>query len=113
MAASDIEQTHINVEVAFAEPHRQHVIALTVPSGTSAREAVSMADLSTLFPERGTDFFSHAPLGIYGQALREPADIRWWKEIASKSTAHWKSTPSKRAWRGLGAATKHAYSSGA
>ncbi|MCK0752341.1 RnfH family protein [Chromohalobacter japonicus] len=73
MATSDIEQACINVEVAFAEPHRQHVIALTVPSGTSAREAVSMADLSTLFPERGTDFFSHAPLGIYGQALREPA----------------------------------------
>ncbi|SOC51002.1 hypothetical protein SAMN05421509_10158 [Chromohalobacter canadensis] len=73
MAASDIEQTHINVEVAFAEPHRQHIVALTVPSGTSARDAVAMADLPTLFPERGTDFFSHAPLGIYGQALREPA----------------------------------------
>ncbi|WP_277810221.1 RnfH family protein [Chromohalobacter canadensis] len=72
MAVSDIKQTRINVEVAFAEPHRQHVVAFTVPSGTSAREAVSMADLPTLFPERGVDFFSHAPLGIYGQALREP-----------------------------------------
>ncbi|MCK2043546.1 RnfH family protein [Chromohalobacter sp. TMW 2.2308] len=73
MAHSDIEQTRINVEVAFAEPHRQHVVALTVPAGTSARDVVEVADLSTLFPERGADFFSHAPLGIYGQALREPA----------------------------------------
>ncbi|MCK0715054.1 RnfH family protein [Chromohalobacter sarecensis] len=73
MVASDTDaHTRVNVEVAFAEPHRQHVIALTVPSGTSARDVVAMADLPALFPERGTDFFSHAPLGIYGQALREP-----------------------------------------
>nr|CDQ34582.1 hypothetical protein BN993_04040 [Virgibacillus halodenitrificans] len=72
MAHSDIEQTHINVEVAFAEPHRQRVVALTVPSGTSARDVVAMADLPSLFPEHGTDFFSHAPLGVYGQVLREP-----------------------------------------
>ncbi|MDV6318613.1 RnfH family protein [Chromohalobacter sp. HP20-39] len=72
MAANDIEQTHINVEVAFAEPHRQRVVALAVPPDTSARDAVVMADFPALFPERGEAFFEHATLGIYGQALRAP-----------------------------------------
>ena len=46
MAVDDIA-----VEVAFALPHKQRIVALKVPSGTTARAAVALADLPSLFQE--------------------------------------------------------------
>lgn len=62
-----------SVEVAFGLPYKQHLVALDVPPGTTAREAVALADLPTLFPELPRETFEEAPLGIFGQALRDPA----------------------------------------
>nr|WP_290836198.1 RnfH family protein [Halomonas sp.] len=62
----------LTVEVAYALPHKQRLVALSVPEGTTARQAVALADLPTLFPELPSDAFLQAPLGIFGKALRTP-----------------------------------------
>lgn len=60
------------VEVAFALPTKQRLVALQVPQGTTARQSVALANLPQLFPELPEDTFSKAPLGIFGKALRNP-----------------------------------------
>lgn len=60
------------VEVAFALPSKQRIVALRVPEGTTARQAVALADLPALFPDLPDETFSQAPLGIFGKALRDP-----------------------------------------
>jgi len=62
----------LTVEVAFALPSKQRIVALRVPEGTTARQAVALADLPTLFPELPDTTFSQAPLGIFGKSLRDP-----------------------------------------
>lgn len=66
----------IPVEVAFALPERQEVVALDVPLGTTAGEAVTLADLPGRFPELPAETFAHADLGIFGRRLREPHEHR-------------------------------------
>ena len=60
------------VEVAYALPSKQRIVALRVPEGTTPRQAVALADLPTHFPELPGDTFTQAPLGIFGKALRDP-----------------------------------------
>ncbi|MDP3535722.1 MAG: RnfH family protein [Halomonas sp.] len=60
------------VEVAFGLPHKQRLVAVRVPQGTTARQAVALADLPSLFPELPSTAFDQAPLGIFGKALRQP-----------------------------------------
>lgn len=62
----------LTVEVAYALPHKQRLVALSVPEGTTARQAVALADLPALFPELPSDAFLKAPLGIFGKVLRTP-----------------------------------------
>lgn len=62
----------IEVEVAFALPERQRIIVLSVPVGTTARHAVSLADLPSHFPDLDETTFSEASLGIFGKLLRAP-----------------------------------------
>ena len=62
----------LTVEVAYALPSEQRIVALRVPEGTTARQAVVLADLPTLFPDVPGETFAQAPLGIFGKALREP-----------------------------------------
>lgn len=64
--------TELTVEVAFALPERQKIVALAVPAGTTAREAVRLASLERYFPDLPTDTFEHAELGIFGKRLRDP-----------------------------------------
>jgi len=69
---SSMADSLFKVEVAFALPHKQRIVALTVPEGTTARQAVGMADLPSLFQEVPSDTFTQAPLGIFGKAIRHP-----------------------------------------
>ncbi|GED23133.1 UPF0125 protein [Halomonas halmophila] len=62
----------MQVEVAFALPSRQRIIQLSLPEGTTAREAVQQADLPHHFPEVAPATFDEAPLGIFGKPLRDP-----------------------------------------
>jgi putative ubiquitin-RnfH superfamily antitoxin RatB of RatAB toxin-antitoxin module len=62
----------LRVEVAFALPQRQRIVTLTVPEGTTPRQAVAQAGLEALFPEVPATTFDEAALGIFGKALRDP-----------------------------------------
>lgn len=60
----------LRVEVVFALAHRQEVVALTVPPGCTAAEAVARSGLAEAFPEHGV---TNAPLGVFGH--RVPPDF--------------------------------------
>lgn len=62
----------IDIEVAFALPGRQRILPLRVPLGTTARQAVALADLPGHFPEVDPATFAEADLGLFGRRLREP-----------------------------------------
>lgn len=66
------------VEVAYAQPDKQCILPLTVPEGTTARQAVTMAmpGLEEAFPELPPATFREADLGLFGKRLREPDALR-------------------------------------
>lgn len=56
----------IPVEVAYALPHKQKIIALLVEPGTTALQAVQRSKMSDHFPNLDV---TTAKLGIFGQSL--------------------------------------------
>lgn len=56
----------ITVEVAYALPDKQKIIALQVAEGSTAREAVIRSNIKVDFPEVNPE---SAPLGIFGNTL--------------------------------------------
>jgi putative ubiquitin-RnfH superfamily antitoxin RatB of RatAB toxin-antitoxin module len=56
----------ITVEVAYALPHKQKLIALLVEPGTTALEAVARSRIAEHFPELD---ITVAKMGIFGQSL--------------------------------------------
>jgi len=73
-----VDEAHglIRVEVAFALPSKQRIVALELPLGSTAVEAVKLADLPSLFPELEIEAFERAALGIFGKPLKAPAQHR-------------------------------------
>jgi uncharacterized protein len=61
----------IAVEVAFALPHKQKIISLTVPEGTSVAEAARLSRIEEHFPELD---LASSPLGIFGKAVPKPEE---------------------------------------
>lgn len=59
----------IDVEVAYALADQQKIVRLTVPQGTTVRDAALQSGLERFFP--GLDIASSA-LGIYGKAVAKP-----------------------------------------
>ncbi|SDS89622.1 hypothetical protein SAMN05216271_3029 [Halopseudomonas sabulinigri] len=59
------------VEVAYALPHKQKIISLNVPEGTSMSEAVRLSRMDEYFPELD---LSACPLGIFGKAVPKPSE---------------------------------------
>ncbi len=62
-------QQWITVEVAYARPDRQEIIAVQVPEGTTAYEAVALSGIQSYFPEMNPESQS---MGIFGKVLKEP-----------------------------------------
>ncbi|MDK2777760.1 MAG: RnfH family protein [Pseudomonadota bacterium] len=59
----------INVEVAYALPHKQKILALEVEAGTTLLDAVKQSGIETEFPELD---LTDARFGIFGKATRTP-----------------------------------------
>ena len=57
----------IEVEVAFAQPERQLIVKLEVPSGTTAIEAVRLSGIEEQFPE--IDVGANR-LGVFGKLCK-------------------------------------------
>ncbi|SFH61234.1 RnfH family protein [Modicisalibacter xianhensis] len=62
----------VTVEVAYALPDRQKIVTVAVKPGTTARDAVRLADMARYFPDVPETTFTQAPLGIFGKRLRDP-----------------------------------------
>jgi len=60
----------MKVEVAYALPHEQKIMALQVEEGCTAKQAVVRSGIIELFP--GIDPDSD-PMGIFGKAIKDPA----------------------------------------
>ncbi|MCM0613294.1 RnfH family protein [Marinobacter sediminum] len=57
------------VEVAYARPDKQEIVAVTVPDGTTALEAVKLSGISGIFPEIDPDAID---MGIFGKVIKDP-----------------------------------------
>ena len=62
-------KANIVVEVVYALADKQKLLRLSVPAGTTVREAALRSGLDAHFP--GLDLQS-APLGIFGKAVAKP-----------------------------------------
>ncbi|MBD5769463.1 RnfH family protein [Marinomonas colpomeniae] len=61
----------MRVEVAYAEPLKQKIIALEVEEGCSVRDAVRRSNITTFFPNVDVETVK---VGIFGKAVRNPDD---------------------------------------
>ena len=59
----------IRVEVAYALPEEQKIIALNVHEGTTVHEAVVLSRISEYFTGIDPD---NDPVGIFGKAVKDP-----------------------------------------
>jgi uncharacterized protein len=62
----------IDIEVAYAEPDRQVIVALHVPAGINAREAVRRSGLLERFP--GIDL-RKVTIGVFGNPVSPRAPL--------------------------------------
>ena len=63
----------LNIEVAYAEPGKQSLLAFQVACGTTARQAVLQSALPTEFPHVD---FAAAPIGIFGKKVEDSTPLR-------------------------------------
>lgn len=63
----------LDIEVAYADPGKQCLLALRVARGTTARQAVLQSALPAEFP---TVDFTVAPIGIFGRKVADDAVLR-------------------------------------
>ncbi|WP_110654599.1 RnfH family protein [Salinicola halimionae] len=61
-----------DVEIAFATPECQVIVRVTLEPEMNARQAVMRADLPARHAAWADFDFALAPLGIFGERLREP-----------------------------------------
>lgn len=61
----------IRVEVAYALPHQQKLIALEVDAGTTMYEAVLRSGILDVFPQIDPD---QDKMGIFGKAVKSPKE---------------------------------------
>lgn len=57
----------ISVEVAYATPDRQLIASLTLPTDSTAEQAISASDMLQQFPEID---LSRQKIGIFGQVCK-------------------------------------------
>jgi hypothetical protein len=54
------------VEVVYALPEQQRLVRLTVPVGTSARQALKLSGLAEIFPRLDVE---QCPVGVFGREV--------------------------------------------
>lgn len=59
------------VEVAYALPHKQKILSLTVNEGTTVRQAVLASGIEEHFPEVD---LQNCAVGIFGKAVPKPEE---------------------------------------
>lgn len=59
------------VEVAYARPDKQEIVAVQVPEGATAVRAVKLSGITAIFPEIDPDSID---MGIFGKVIKNPAE---------------------------------------
>jgi putative ubiquitin-RnfH superfamily antitoxin RatB of RatAB toxin-antitoxin module len=72
MTTDEFDDGLIAVEVAFAAPEAQAIVAVNVSTGTTAEEAVMQSGISKRFAEIELPM----PLGIFGHAIKPNQVLR-------------------------------------
>lgn len=62
------EPAQIGIEVAYALPDRQELLALTVPEGATVRDAIERSDLLEKYPD--LDIGGANKVGIFGKLCK-------------------------------------------
>lgn len=63
----------IDVEVAYALPDRQRLVALSVADGTAVREVLALSGLADAFPEIDP---VTCPIGVFGRVVDDDYRLR-------------------------------------
>jgi putative ubiquitin-RnfH superfamily antitoxin RatB of RatAB toxin-antitoxin module len=63
----------MRIEVAYATPAQQRIIAIDLEEGVTAGEAISRSGIEALFPECD---LSEAPVGIFGKPCERNTPLR-------------------------------------
>lgn len=66
-----MDKPNIVVEVAYALADKQKLLRLSLPSGTTVRQAAVQSGMQVHFP--GLDLHN-SPLGIFGKAISKPEE---------------------------------------
>lgn len=72
-ALSSYMADRLQIEVVYALPERQLLVALSVVDGTSARAAVELSGIADQFPGLNA---AQCPLGLFGRRLKDAEDYR-------------------------------------
>lgn len=64
-----MDKSVIAIEVVYALADKQKLLRLTVPAGTTVRQAALLSEMDRYFP--GLDL-AGAPLGIFGKSVLKP-----------------------------------------
>lgn len=62
----------IAIEVAYALPEQQRIVAVEVPTGTTAYDAVVQSNITRFFPAIDLE---NAKLGIFGKAIKSTQEV--------------------------------------
>ena len=62
----------ISVEVAYALPNKQRIVAVDVPVGSTAREAAKLSRIDTMFDAVDLDT---ADMGVFGKSVKPDVHI--------------------------------------
>ena len=65
-----MSEATVRIEVAFALPHKQKLLALEVPVGTTMADAVGLSGIAQLFED---EFPDKPAMGLWGKAVANPA----------------------------------------
>lgn len=64
----------IHIEVVYALPQRQEIVALTLPAGSTVRKAVEASGLADKYPE--IDLDGGSKLGIFAKLTKGDTELR-------------------------------------
>jgi putative ubiquitin-RnfH superfamily antitoxin RatB of RatAB toxin-antitoxin module len=108
---SDDAPELLSVEVAFAMPQEQRIVAVKVPPGTSAIEAVQLSGIQQYFPDLalndGTKLGIFAQLVAHTQALNDGDRVEIYRPLTADPKEVRKERAARaKARRELASATK-------
>lgn len=64
-----VSDAPLHIEVAYALPHQQKIIALSVPAQTTLYQAVVLSNITAYFPQINVET---ATLGVFGKLSSSP-----------------------------------------